>query len=99
MLQANISTVKNNLSRYIEKVLSGDEVVISDRSTPVAILIPFTPSRAQGNWSSRIDHLTKLGHMKRPLAESKIAEQIKPIEAQGGIALSELVMMERQSGR
>lgn len=99
MLQANISTVKNNLSQYIEKVVGGDEVVISDRNTPVAILIPFSPSRVQGNWSSRVAHLTKLGHLKRPVANSKIPEQIQPIEVQDGTPLSKLLLMERQSGR
>lgn len=99
MLQANISTVKNNLSQYIEKVIGGDEVVISDRSTPVAMLIPFSPSRVHGNWSSRVAHLTKLGHLKRPLADSKCVDEINPIDAQEGTPLSKLLVMERQSGR
>jgi len=43
MIQANISTIKNNISQYIEKVTCGDEVIISDRDKPVAMLIPFTP--------------------------------------------------------
>jgi prevent-host-death family protein len=99
MLQANISTIKNKLSQYIEKVVAGDEVVISDRSTPVAILIPFSPSRVQGNWSSRVAQLTKLGHLKRPVSNSKIADQINPIEVQDGTPLSKLLLIERQSGR
>jgi prevent-host-death family protein len=99
MLQANISTVKNNLSQYLEKVAGGDEVVISDRNTPVAILIPFTPSRVRGNWSSRVAQLTKLGHLKSPLGNSKTAEQSKPIEVQGGTPLSKWLLQERESGR
>jgi prevent-host-death family protein len=99
MLQANISTIKNNLSQYIEKVVAGDEVIISDRSTPVAVLIPFSPSRVQGNWSSRVEHLIKLGHLKRPVSDSKIADQINPIEVQDGAPLSKLLLLERQSGR
>ena len=99
MLQANISTVKNNLSQYIEKVVAGDEVVISEWNTPGAILIPFSPSRVHGHWSIRVAHLTKLGHLKRPVSDYKISDQINPIEVQDGAPLSKLLLIERQIGR
>jgi prevent-host-death family protein len=99
MIQANISTIKNNISQYIEKVACGDEVVISDRDTPVAMLIPFRPSHIHGNWSARVAHLAKLGQLKRPRLESTLAINAPPIESMGGPQLSDLLLEERGTGR
>jgi prevent-host-death family protein len=99
MLQANISTVKNNLSQYLDKVAGGEEVVISDRNTPVAILIPFTPTQVRGNWSGRVAQLTKMGHLKSPPANSQTLEQIQPLDLAGGTPLSKWLLQEREGGR
>jgi prevent-host-death family protein len=99
MIQANISTLKNNISQYIEKVACGDEVVISDRNKPVAMLIPFTPSQVHGNWSARVAQLSKLGQLKSPRLESHLVADIAPVESIGGSPLSDLLLEERGSGR
>ena len=99
MIQVNISTIKNNISQYIEKVACGDEVVISDRDTPVAMLIPFRPSHIRGNWSARVAHLAKLGQLKRPRLESTMVADIPPVELMGGRQLSDLLLEERGTGR
>jgi len=99
MLQANISTVKNNLSQYLDKVAGGEEVVISDRNTPVAILIPFTPTQVRENWSGRVAQLTKMGHLKSPPANSQTVEQIQPLDLAGGTPLSKWLLQERAVGR
>jgi prevent-host-death family protein len=99
MIQANISTIKNNISQYIEKVACGDEVVISDRNKPVAMLIPFTPSQVRGNWSARVAQLSKLGQLKRPRLESHMVADIDPIESSGDPQLSDLLLEERGAGR
>jgi prevent-host-death family protein len=40
-MNANIATLKNNLSRYLKSVQAGEEVVVLDRERPVARLVPF----------------------------------------------------------
>ena len=99
MIQANISTIKNKISQYIEKVACGDEVVISDRNKPVAMLIPFTPSQVHGNWSARVAQLSKLGQLKRPRLESQLVADVDPVESIGGPPLSDLLLEERGTGR
>jgi len=99
MLQANISTVKNNLSKYLEKVAGGNEVVISDRNKPVAILIPFTPAQVSGNWSNRVAQLEALGHLRSPFENANSAEQAKPMEVKGDLSLSEYLLQERKGSR
>ncbi len=48
MKKAKIADLKNNLSRYLAYVREGGEVLVLDRETPVAHLVPFAPRRARG---------------------------------------------------
>lgn len=43
MKRVNIADLKNNLSRHLSHVRSGGDLVVLDRSTPVARIIPFEP--------------------------------------------------------
>lgn len=54
MEQVNIHQAKTNLSKLLEKVQDGQEVIISKAGKPIAKLVPFNPAA-----SSR-----KLGLMK-----------------------------------
>ena len=36
--------LKNNLSRYLDRVREGEEVIVTDRGKPVARLLPLDPS-------------------------------------------------------
>jgi len=44
MVQVNIATLKNHLSRHLAHVKQGGEIVVVDRDTPVARIIPFGPA-------------------------------------------------------
>ncbi len=41
--QANVAKLKSHLSAYIRHVKQGNEVIVLDRQTPVAMLIPYKP--------------------------------------------------------
>lgn len=41
MKTANIAELKNNLSTYLSDVKRGEEVLISDRNTPIAKIVPL----------------------------------------------------------
>ena len=41
MTQARISELKNSLSAYLRKVKSGESILVLDRNTPVARLVPI----------------------------------------------------------
>ena len=54
----NIHEAKTNLSRIIERVEQGEEVVISRAGTPVAKVVPLEPRTrrtARGSLAGRID--------------------------------------------
>jgi prevent-host-death family protein len=55
----NISEAKASLSKLIEKVLQGEEVVIGKAGKPVAKLVPYNPDSTprdlnQGIWKDQV---------------------------------------------
>ncbi len=47
MRTVNVAELKNRLSRYLAFAKAGEEIIIRDRSLPVAKLIPFSPNGAR----------------------------------------------------
>lgn len=61
-----IRELRQNASAYLKRVRSGETIVIADRGTPVARIVPITPS----GWQQLVDegklrpaggHLGRLG--------------------------------------
>ena len=50
-VEVGVRELKNNLSRYLDRARAGDEVVVTDRGTPVARLTALDQS---------VDHLAEL---------------------------------------
>ncbi|MGA2977350.1 MAG: type II toxin-antitoxin system Phd/YefM family antitoxin [Spirochaetia bacterium] len=46
MVNANIHEAKTHLSSLLKRVMSGEEVIISNAGRPVAKLVPYTPHPA-----------------------------------------------------
>jgi len=46
MRSVNVAELKNQLSKYLRFAKSGEEVVIRDRSLPIAKLVPFSSDDA-----------------------------------------------------
>ena len=40
-MKVNIGVLKNELSQYLHKVRGGEEITVTDRNEPVALIIPF----------------------------------------------------------
>ncbi len=47
MKSAAVSQIKASLSEYLARVKKGEEVVVTDRGHPVAILSPFRESKSK----------------------------------------------------
>lgn len=61
----NIGELKNQLSGYLQYVKNGEEIVIRDRSVPVARILPF---RHSASWD-REAQLVASGALKMPEEE------------------------------
>ena len=53
----NVDEVKRDLSRYLEQVAQGEEVVIARAGNPIAKLVPYQATKAPrvpGYWKGKI---------------------------------------------
>ena len=62
MRTVNIGELKNQLSGYLQYVKNGEEVIVRDRSIPVARILPF---RQEAGWE-REAQLVASGALKMP---------------------------------
>ena len=52
MSAVNIHQAKTHLSRLVERVVAGEEIVIARSGKPVAKLVPYKEERAPRSWGS-----------------------------------------------
>jgi prevent-host-death family protein len=82
-----ISTLRAELSRWIERARAGEEIVVTDRGTPVARLLPVDSAPL-------LDQLVQQGVLSRPQrADRPTARGVARVRASGPVA--ELVSEQR----
>ncbi len=66
MTRAKIGQLKNHLSRYLELVRAGGEVLVLDRDRPIARIVPLgqTPARGEPD-DERLERLERRGLVRR----------------------------------
>ncbi len=89
---AGIKEIKNNLSRYLAKVKSGEEILITERGKPVARII----KENEGSRSTRaaLSLLIQKGLITLP-TQSLPRENLSPIKVSGKPA-SKMVIEDRR---
>jgi prevent-host-death family protein len=97
METATITQVKNGLSSYIDKVKSGESILVTDRGVPVAVLEPVAE---QVDWDERMARLERAGLVRR--GKGRIPLEILrtpgPKVRGPGNPLVDAVIEERRSG-
>lgn len=75
-----ISTLRAELSRWIERARSGEEIVVTDRGTPVARLLPV-------DTAPLLEQLVQDGVLSRPVrADRPPADRASRVPARGPVA-------------
>lgn len=69
MYSVNIAELKNNLSRYIEQVKAGKEIIIRDRNLAVARLAPISGTEAPDDELQRLAAQGKIRLGKGPIGD------------------------------
>lgn len=87
-MDVGIRELRNHLSRYVEQVQEGQEIVITDRGKPVARMVPVRGARA------KLEQLIADGLATRPKHDKEHRTVPEPIPGGRG-TLSELVIEER----
>ena len=63
MRSVNIADLKNNLSRYLNEVRRGAEVLVKDRNKPIAMIVPLVVGSAD---QSELTELVAEGAARPP---------------------------------
>ena len=74
-----ISTLRAELSRWIERARAGEEIVVTDRGTPVARLLPV-------DTAPLLDQLVQRGVLSKPRADRPAARAAARVRASGPVA-------------
>lgn len=94
--KASISILKAQLSRYLDAVKAGEEVIVTDRGRPVARL---TSVEQGGEPTARVAQLVRDGRLRPPSQPLPPAlSQACRLEDPGGRSLR-LLVDERREGR
>lgn len=97
---ATISETKNSLSALLDRVRSGETVLITDRSRPVARLEPITTARDPGPDEGRLARLERAGIIRRA-RHGRLDEilRVPPPAPKAGADVLGVLLDERRTGR
>ena len=106
MIRATISEVKDGMSAYLRRVKAGESVLITERKTPVACLVPVAQvagggENADGNdEEARLLRLEQAGVVVRRRSGSPLDALGKPLPASAALmsALLDERVEERREG-
>lgn len=102
MKEVKIAELRNGLSRYLDHVRAGGTVLVYDRETPIAEIVPLTRSKARNKKEideERLARLERKGLIRRGTGDfGEWLKNHKPIKIPGGAGVVEAVLEERESG-
>lgn len=96
MRRVSIATLKARLSEYLDAVKAGEEVIVTDRGTPVARLAPVNvPQRVE----ARMQELIRAGLARAPIKAlpSDFFERPRPEDPEGLVLAA--LLEDRAEGR
>ena len=80
--RANIAVLKANLSRYLRKVQAGEELIVMDRATAIARIVPYhipkddfvvIPAKRPFNWFRGV----RRGKLRKPISLRTILRMLR----------------------
>ncbi len=94
-MKAGVAQLKAELSRYLERVKAGHEVVVTDRGRPVAKLVPVAAGSSQG---SRRERLVREG-LLLPGRGKVRPSLLRPPSERAEACVLDALLEERREGR
>lgn len=71
--EVNVHEAKTQLSRLLQRVTAGEEIVIANRGVPVARLVPVPPAKAHRELGIESGHLKVADDFDAPLPTALLA--------------------------
>lgn len=94
MQMVRVKDLKNRLTYYLKLTKAGDNIIVTDRGSPVAILHSLDHVEEDAGIEERLAALAKRGMVRFPVRPGKLGS-FKGIEVNGKPA-SEIIMEERE---
>ena len=94
MQTVGVRELKNRLTHYLGEVKNGENVVVTDRGNPVAILHRLDKIEKNAGLDERLAALAVQGHLRLPTG-NKPCSSFTPVKLDGE-ALSETLIRERR---
>lgn len=91
-MDVGIRQLRDHLSRYVDEVQKGQEIVITDHGKAVARIVPIEDGRR------KLDRLIAEGLVTPAKRSGKPRRKPRPAPG-GGVSLSEIVIQERREAR
>ena len=98
MQKANIADLKNNLSRYLRKVRSGETVLIMERNRPIARIEKVAESESQDRWA-RLEAAGIVTAPVHPERREEILKRLRRNRPKSKESVLEALLEERREGR
>ena len=81
MTKVNVATLKSQLSKYLEIVKHGEEIVITSHGEEIARMVPFENSEVQPiDWQEYLKVHKPLKTLKKVVSSAEIIRQIRDEE-------------------
>ncbi|HYB91646.1 MAG TPA: hypothetical protein VEC38_11440 [Candidatus Binataceae bacterium] len=98
MKKAKIADLRDGLSRYLDHVRAGGTVIVYERDTPVAEIVPFKRIKSgRRSGKERLAKLERKGLIRRGRGRAGWLKSWKPVKVKGSVL--EALLEERESGR
>ena len=94
MQTVGVRELKNRLTHYLGEVKNGENVVVTDRGNPVAILHRLDKIEKNAGLDERLATLSVQGHLRLP-TDNKPCTSFTPVKLDGE-TLSETLIRERR---
>jgi len=76
-----IRSFRDRLTRYVARVRRGHRVIVTDRGTPVAVLIPYGAAGGSTREETRLEKVLSSGHVSP--SERRFDTRFRPIRGRG----------------
>lgn len=95
MQLVGIRELKNRLTHFLSLIKKGEQVVVTDRGNPVAILHSLDQVEVCASPEEKLAGLAKRGFLRLPSREKQIDRRTQPVPIKGK-PLSQMVLEDRR---
>ena len=93
MATVGVRELKNRLTQYLKRTRQGEEVVVTERGIPIALLRPIQAGEAPLSLEARLARLAAEGYLTLPTR--KPAAKIRRVKV-GGKPVSRIIIEDRR---